>query len=72
MSEIITGSSSIEVSRTTKGDYSYSIKLYFSGNTISVMKGIVDRIKTITKYLESKIVEGIKDDEESREAINTT
>ena len=63
MSDIIGGSSSIELNRTTKGEYSYSIKLYFSGNTISIMKGIVDRITSITEYLESKIGKDIKSEE---------
>jgi len=55
MPDIISGNSSIEISRTTKGEYSYNIKIYFSGNTISIMKGIVDRIDSVMKYLENKL-----------------
>jgi len=49
------GSSSLEVSRSAKGDYSYSLKLYFSGTTISAMKTVVDRMIVVKEYLEKKL-----------------
>lgn len=56
-----TGNSSLELSRSTKGEYSYVLKVYFSGTTISAMRVMVDRVVTMGKYLESEL-EQIKSD----------
>jgi hypothetical protein len=49
------GGSSLELSRTSKGEYSYCLKVYFSGTTISAMKTVIDRIITVKEYLEKKL-----------------
>ena len=50
----IVGNSSLEISRSTKGEYSYSLKIYFSGSSISSIKRVVDRSLTGLIYLEQK------------------
>jgi hypothetical protein len=54
----VAGNSSLEISRSTKGEYSYSLKLYFSGTTIAAIKTMVDRMVAGMGYLELKL--GIK------------
>jgi hypothetical protein len=55
------GNSSLEISRSTKGEYSYCLKIYFSGTTVSSIKTMADRMVAGMKYLELKL--GIKDAE---------
>jgi len=50
----IVGNSSLEISRSTKGEYSYSLKIYFSGSSINSIKRVVDRSLTGLSYLEQK------------------
>ena len=50
----IVGNSSLEISRSTKGEYSYSLKIYFSGSSVSSIKRVVDRSLTGLSYLEQK------------------
>ncbi len=55
--EFMTGTynSSIELSRSSKGQYSYSIKLYFDRIDKRSLSGIVDRIIAVKTHLEARI-----------------
>lgn len=55
--EFMTGTynSSIELSRTSKGQYSYSIKLYFDRIDKRSLSGIVDRIVAVKTHLEMRL-----------------
>lgn len=54
--EFATGAnSSIELNRTSKGQYSYSIKLYFDRIDKRSLSGIVDRIMMVKEDLESRL-----------------
>lgn len=55
--EFMTGTynSSIELSRTSKGQYSYSIKLYFDRIDKRSLSGIVDRIIVVKTLLETRL-----------------
>jgi len=50
----IVGNSSLEISRSTKGEYSYSLKIYFSGSSVNSIKRVVDRSLNGLSYLEQK------------------
>ena len=63
----IVGNSSLEISRSTKGEYSYSLKIYFSGSSINSIKRVVDRSLTGLSYLEQKFGIGAKDKLDSDE-----
>ena len=54
--EFATGAnSSIELNRTSKGQYSYSIKLYFDRIDKRSLSGIVERIIMVKEDLESRL-----------------
>jgi len=55
--EFMTGTynSSIELSRTSKGQYSFSIKLYFDRIDKRSLSGIVDRIIVVKTHLEARL-----------------
>ena len=53
MAEIYgSGTSSISVSRTSKGDYTWEIKIYFIGNKYRDLKEVADRVLKLRNYVE--------------------
>jgi hypothetical protein len=51
-----TGSSSIEISRTSKGEYSYSIKLYFTGSAMTSINRVIKNISEAKEIMEDMII----------------
>lgn len=59
---LTTGSSSVELSRNAKGDYAYSIKVYFSGNTTRALLAAIKRLMTGREEIEKCIAIAEADD----------
>jgi hypothetical protein len=55
METILTGNSSIELNRTSKGQYSYSIKLYFDRIDKRTLMGIIDKVMMVKQELEERL-----------------
>lgn len=49
------GSSSLEITRTTKGDYTWSVKLYFIGNDMRSIKHVITNIVKARAILEHQL-----------------
>lgn len=49
------GNSSISLSRTSKGDYTWEMKLYFFGNDLRAIKAILARIGKARAILEHQL-----------------
>ena len=53
MADVFTsGNSSVEVERTSKGQYTWSVKLYFDRNDKRTINGIIDRVNHARARLE--------------------
>lgn len=53
MEFVSTGTSSIEIGRTSKGEHTYNIKLYFVGSTQPVIDKVVENIAKTRRRLEA-------------------
>lgn len=61
------GTSSIELSRSAKGQYTYAIKLYFIGNSMREIRQNIDRIDKARIMLEERIGQRVKASKEMKE-----
>lgn len=58
------GNSSIEVNRTAKGDYTWSLKLYFLGHDMRMIKQMISNIIKAREILETQLGQKIIPTEE--------
>lgn len=52
------GTSSLELNRTSKGEYTWAFKIYFSDNTNRGTIAVIDSIMTCKEYIEGKLGQG--------------
>lgn len=63
------GTSSVEVSRTSKGEYTWGIKVYFVGNHMREIREILTRINKARLILETLLGQRVTDTEEMEETV---
>lgn len=60
------GNSSVELSRTSRGEYSWGIKLYFIGNSMTTIKRMIKNVHKTKMIIESVIGVPVQTDEETK------
>lgn len=64
------GTSSVEVNRTAKGEYTWSMKFYFVGNKMREIREILTRVNKARIFLEEMLGQRVTDTEELQENIS--